>query len=206
MDKITVLIVDDHAIVRTGLATLLEAKGGVEVVGEADNGETAVREVLRLKPDIVVMDIMMPVKDGITATREILATMPETKILILTTSTVSTDLSAAQQAGALGLIAKSADNAALVHAIRTVAAGKAVISPEIADLIDMSQSLPGLTERQLEILAHVSRGLSNPDIATILGVSVITVKKHMESILMKLGAANRSEALTIALRLGILKI
>lgn len=185
---------------------MLEAKGGVEVVGEADNGETAVREVLRLKPDIVVMDIMMPVKDGITATREILATMPETKILILTTSTVSTDLSAAQQAGALGLIAKSADNAALVHAIRTVAAGKAVISPEIADLIDMSQSLPGLTERQLEILAHVSRGLSNPDIATILGVSVITVKKHMESILMKLGAANRSEALTIALRLGILKI
>ena len=206
MDKITLLIVDDHAIVRTGLAALLEAKGGFKVSGEADNGEAAVKETLRLEPDVVVMDLMMPVKDGITATREILAARPETKILILTTSTVPADLAQAREAGALGIVAKTSGNAALIDAVKAVAAGSVALSPEIAAAIDSCNALPDLTERQQNVLHYVSQGLSNPEIAKILGVSVITIKKHMESILAKLGAANRSEAITIAVRIGLLKV
>lgn len=206
MDKITLLIVDDHAIVRTGLAALLEAKGGFKVSGEADNGEAAVKETLRLEPDVVVMDLMMPVKDGITATREILAARPETKILILTTSTVPADLAQAREAGALGIVAKTSGNAALIDAVKAVAAGSVALSPEIAAAINSCNALPDLTERQQNVLHYVSQGLSNPEIAKILGVSVITIKKHMESILAKLGAANRSEAITIAVRIGLLKV
>ena len=206
MDKITLLIVDDHAIVRTGLAALLEAKGGFKVSGEADNGEAAVKETLRLKPDVVVMDLMMPVKDGITATREILAARPETKILILTTSTVPADLAQAREAGALGIVAKTSGNAALIDAVKAVAAGSVALSPEIAAAINSCNALPDLTERQQNVLHYVSQGLSNPEIAKTLGVSVITIKKHMESILAKLGAANRSEAITIAVRIGLLKV
>ena len=206
MDKITLLIVDDHAIVRTGLAALLEAKGGFKVSGEADNGEAAVKETLRLEPDVVVMDLMMPVKDGITATREILAARPETKILILTTSTVPADLAQAREAGALGIVAKTSGNAALIDAVKAVAAGSVALSPEIAAAINSCNALPDLTERQQNVLHYVSQGLSNPEIAKILGVSVITIKKHMESILVKLGAANRSEAITIAVRIGLLKV
>lgn len=206
MDKITLLIVDDHAIVRTGLAALLEAKGDFKVSGEADNGEAAVKETLRLEPDVVVMDLMMPVKDGITATREILAARPETKILILTTSTVPADLAQAREAGALGIVAKTSGNAALIDAVKAVAAGSVVLSPEIAAAINSCNALPDLTERQQNVLHYVSQGLSNPEIAKILGVSVITIKKHMESILAKLGAANRSEAITIAVRIGLLKL
>lgn len=206
MDKITLLIVDDHAIVRTGLAALLEAKGGFKVSGEADNGEAAVKETLRLEPDVVVMDLMMPVKDGITATREILAARPETKILILTTSTVPADLAQAREAGALGIVAKTSGNAALIDAVKAVAAGSVALSPEIAAAINSCNALPDLTERQQNVLHYVSQGLSNPEIAKILSVSVITIKKHMESILAKLGAANRSEAITIAVRIGLLKV
>ena len=206
MDKIKVLIVDDHAVVRTGLATLLEIRGGIEVVGEADNGETAVRKALKLKPDVVVMDIMMPVKDGVEATREIVAALPDTKVLILTTSTVSADISRALEAGALGAITKSADNATLVSAIRSVAAGKRIVSAAIQELIAGDPPLPEFTERQILILKYVSQGLSNPDIARLLGITVITVKKHMEVIFEKLGAFNRTEAVAIAQRKQLLKM
>lgn len=206
MDTISVLIVDDHAIVRTGLTTLLEAKGGIDVVGEADNGASAVKKALRLRPDVVIMDIMMPGLDGITATCEILSQLPGTKVLILTTSTVAADLALARRAGALGIVAKSADNADLIKAIRAVSAGKSVISEEIEELMNAGEQAPELTSRQAEILQLVSKGLSNPDIARIIGVSTITVKKHMESLLARLGAANRSEAISIAIRLGLLKV
>lgn len=200
MGKVTVLIADDHAIVRTGLATLLEAKGGIAVVGEAADGNAAVQEALRLKPDVVVMDVMMPVKDGIEATREIVAALPGTRVLILTTSTVAADITRAMQAGAFGAISKATDNDTLADAIKAVAAGRRTLSPDLSELIENDRSMPDLTERQLRILELVSQGLSNPEIAKALGVTVITIKKHMESILTKLDAANRSEAITIAMR------
>lgn len=205
MAQTTVLIADDHAIVRTGLALLLEAKGVAHVVGEADNGESAVRLACELKPDVVVMDIMMPGRDGIDATREIAAREPGTKVLVLTTSTVAADLAQALQAGAYGIVVKSDDTSALVAAIAAVARGERVLSPELANLVRANDAPPELTARQIAILSAVAKGFSYPDIAHALGVSVITVKKHMESVLAKLGAANRSEAVAIAVRARLLR-
>ena len=206
MDKIKVLIADDHAIVRTGLSMLLEAQGGFDVVGEAENGSDAVRLTLRLKPDVVVMDLMMPEMDGIAATREIKAKAADAKVLILTTSTVSDDLSRALDAGADGAIMKSAANAELVAAIRDIAAGKRTVSPEISRLISQDPPLPELTPRQKDILASMVRGLTNKDIARELGIRSDGVNQHIMAILEKLGAANRTEAVAIALRKHLLKI
>ena len=206
MDKIKVLIADDHAIVRTGLSMLLEAQGGFDVVGEVENGTDAVRLALRLKPDVVVMDLMMPEMDGIAATREIKAKAAGAKVLILTTSTVSDDLSRALNAGADGAIMKSAANAELVAAIRDIAAGKRTVSPEISRLISQDPPLPELTPRQKDILASMVRGLTNKDIARELGIRSDGVNQHIMAILEKLGAANRTEAVAIALRKHLLKI
>ena len=206
MDKIKVLIADDHAIVRTGLSMLLEAQGGFDVVGEAENGTDAVRLALRLKPDVVVMDLMMPEMDGIAATREIKAKAAEAKVLILTTSTVSDDLSRALNAGADGAIMKSAANAELIAAIRDIAAGKRTVSPEISRLISQDPPLPELTPRQKDILASMVRGLTNKDIAQELGIRSDGVNQHIMAILEKLGAANRTEAVAIALRKHLLKM
>ena len=206
MDKIRLLIADDHAVVRTGLATLLDSTGGIDVVGEAENGEIAVAKALKLKPDVVVMDILMPVKNGIVATREIKTALPKTKVLILTTSTVPAEISQALDAGACGAISKSANNDALVEAIKAIARGQRIISPEIADLLDDNSDSYDLTDRQLEIMRLVAKGLPNTDIASLTGVSPNTVKKHLEAIFKKLGAFNRSEAVAIALRENLLKI
>ena len=206
MDKIKVLIADDHAIVRTGLSMLLEAQGGFDVVGEAENGTDAVRLALRLKPDVVVMDLMMPEMDGIAATREIKAKAADAKVLILTTSTVSDDLSRALNAGADGAIMKSAANAELIAAIRDIAAGNRAVSPEISRLISQDPPLPELTPRQKDILGSMVRGLTNKDIARELGIRSDGVNQHIMAILEKLGAANRTEAVAIALRKHLLKM
>ena len=205
MDTIRVLIADDHAIVRTGLATLLEAKGGIEVVGEAETGDEAVRRTLRLRPDLVVMDLMMPETDGIEATRQIKAAAPETKVLILTTSTVSDDLSRALAAGADGVVIKSAATAELVTAIRAVAAGQTAVSDEVRELLSDDPPVPELTPRQRDILHSLVRGLTNRDIALELGISTDVVKQHVMALLDKIGAANRTEAVAIALRKNLLK-
>ena len=205
MDTIRVLIADDHAIVRTGLATLLEAKGGIEVVGEAETGDEAVRRTLRLRPDLVVMDLMMPETDGIEATRQIKAAAPETKVLILTTSTVSDDLSRALAAGADGAVIKSAATAELVTAIRAVAAGQTAVSDEVRELLSDDPPVPELTPRQRDILHSLVRGLTNRDIALELGISTDVVKQHVMALLDKIGAANRTEAVAIALRKNLLK-
>lgn len=206
MDKIKVLIADDHAIVRTGLSMLLEAQGGFDVVGEAENGTDAVHLTLRLKPDVVVMDLMMPEMNGIAATREIKAKAAGAKVLILTTSTVSDDLSRALNAGADGAIMKSAANNELIAAIRDIAAGNRAVSPEISRLISQDPPLPELTPRQKDILASMVRGLTNKDIARELGIRSDGVNQHIMAILEKLGAANRTEAVAIALRKHLLKM
>ena len=206
MDRIRVLIADDHAIVRMGLVALLESDDALEVVGEADDGAVAVRLTLKLKPDVVVMDLMMPEMDGIDATREIKAQSPGTKVLILTTSAVSDDLAHALEAGADGALTKATANAKLLTAIRTVADGRRVIAPEITKRIEQDPPAPELTDRQRTILGSITRGLTNADIARQLGIREDSVKEHLNTIFAKIGAANRAEAVAIALRKRLLKI
>ena len=205
MSAIKVLIADDHAIVRMGLSALLDAEDDIEVVGEADDGKAAVKAVLKLQPDVVVLDLMMPVMDGIAATREIKLKLPAVKVLILTTSTVSDDLAHAIDAGADGAITKSTANAKLLSAIRTVAAGRKFISPEVARLIATDPPAPSLTDRQRDILDGLARGLTNAEIANQLGIATDSVKEHINVVFSKLGAANRAEAVAIALRKQLLK-
>ncbi|MBR3957725.1 MAG: response regulator transcription factor [Kiritimatiellae bacterium] len=206
MDNIRVLIADDHAIVRTGLAALLDTEPGIEVVGEAADGAAAVKTALKLRPDVVIMDLMMPVMDGVEATGQIHAKLPETKVLLLTTSTVSDDLSKAIENGATGAITKSMDNDILVRTIREVAAGRSAIAKEIAKIISKDPPVPKLTDRQYEILKYVVKGLSNGEIARQFDIAEITVKNHITAIFTKLGASNRQEAVAIALRKQLLKM
>ncbi|MDY5597982.1 MAG: response regulator transcription factor [Kiritimatiellia bacterium] len=205
MKETTVLIADDHAIVRMGLAALLEPESGIRVIGEADDGDVAIRKTMRNKPDIVIMDIMMPVRDGISATQEIKSRLPHTRVLILTTSTVSDDLSRALEAGADGAITKSNANAQLLTAIRAIAAGKRWVSPEIEKQIATDPPVQKLTERQEQVLSSIVRGLTNADIAHQLGIREDSVKEHLNLIFSKIGAANRAEAVAIALRRHLLR-
>lgn len=205
MKETTVLIADDHAIVRMGLAALLEPESGIRVIGEADDGDEAIRKAIRNRPDIVIMDIMMPVRDGISATQEIKSRLPHTRVLILTTSTVSDDLSRALEAGADGAITKSNANAQLLTAIRAIAAGKRWVSPEIEKQIATDPPVQKLTERQEVILSSIVRGLTNADIAHQLGIREDSVKEHLNLIFSKIGAANRAEAVAIALRRHLLR-
>ena len=204
--KIRVLIADDHAILRTGLVALLDCEPDIEIVGEAADGAEAVRKAVELRPDVVVMDLLMPVLDGVGAIREIRRRQCACPILVLTTSTVSNDLASALSAGATGALPKSTANERIVAAIRDVAAGKTVVDREISKMIAQDPPVEELTDRQLEVLHSLTRGLSNTEIARQFGIAEITVKNHVSSILARLGAANRSEAVAIALRKQLLKI
>ena len=206
MQKLTVFLADDHAMVRMGLVSLLGTKKDLQVVGEAEDGEEAVRKVLDLKPDVVLMDLLMPKKDGVDATIEILSKLPDTKILLLTSAASSDVIAHALKVGAAGALLKSADFSALVAAIHTVASGGRVIDPEVRKLLREDPPLPELTSRQEEILALVTRGLTNADIARQFDIRESSVKEHVNQICTKLGAANRAEAVAIALRKHLLKI
>lgn len=205
MERTRVLIVDDHAIVRMGMVALVNAQPGMEVVGEAKNGELGVRAAVKLRPDVVVMDILMPVLDGVEATRRIRAALPEAKVLILTTSTAASELAAALEAGATGVIPKTTGNPALLAAIRAVAAGRRVVTSEIREIIANEEPKPNLTPHQLDILSSIVRGLTNADIALQFGISENTVRKAASAIFSKLGVANRTEAAAMALRNNLVK-
>ena len=206
MDKIRILIADDHAIVRMGLATLLGAQDGLEVVGEASNGEQAVTRALKLRPDVVVMDLVMPKKDGVAATAELREKLPTAKCLILTSFGTAEELQAALHAGAAGILLKSTANSKLVATIRKIAAGKTVIADDVEQLLAEEQPMPDLSPRQREILESITRGLSNAQIALQLDISAESVKTHMSKLFAKLGAATRAEAAAIALRKHLLKL
>ena len=206
MKPTTVLIADDHAVFRIGLSTLLGTEPGVKVVGEAEDGIQAITLTQRLKPDVVIMDIMMPEMDGIKATRKIKELNYGTKILILTTATTPDELQGALTSGADGALLKSAANGELLQIIRDVADGKQVISGEIKSLINDKTQITPLTTRQQEILNCVRDGLTNKGIANALNISPETVNEHLHAIFKKLGAANRSEAISIALRKHLLKL
>ena len=203
---IRVLIADDHLIVRMGLVTLLENSPGISVVGEAEDGNEAVRKALKSRPNVVIMDLMMPEKDGAAATAEIKSSAPEINILLLTTFASSDTIAKALSAGASGAVLKSTPKAKLIEAIRNVANGKQAIADDVKDILAEDPPAPELTARQTEILKSITLGLTNRDIALQLGICPTVVKEHLYAIFNKLGAANRAEAIAIALRKHLLKI
>ena len=203
--KVRVLIADDHSVVRMGLATLLGTAKNVEVAGEAVNGEDAVRKALKLRPDIVIMDLVMPKRDGAAATEEILAAAPETKVLILTTFGTSDDIARALRVDAMGAIMKSATNRELLAAVQSVAQGRRFVSAEVEGILANDPPIPELSQRQREILESIARGLTNKEIAAALDISLESVKSHVKVILEKLEASSRTEAATIAQRKNLLR-
>ena len=203
--KIRVLIADDHAMVRMGLVSLLSTETDIEVIGEADDGDVAVRKTLMLNPDVVVMDLLMPKKDGAAATAEIRKLRPHVKVLLLTSFGTADGVAHALAAGATGALMKNADFSELVASIRIVAAGGRAVSPEIEHFIEEDPPVQKLTPRQMDILASVVRGLTNDDIATQFSIQRSSVKDHLTAIFAKLGAANRSEAITITMRKHLLE-
>ena len=206
MSKLRILIADDHTLVRMGISALLMAQRDLTVVGQAKNGMEAVYEALRLKPDVVIMDLMMPVKDGAAATGEIRQALPDTQVLILTTYTTTDGISRALDNGAIGAVFKSDANDELLTAIHTVAEGRKFISPAIRRLFKSDPPADPLSPRQTDILKGIVDGKSNTDIARELGISPSVVRDHTSVIFEKLGVTNRTEAVATALRKHLLKI
>ena len=204
-DKIKVLIIDDHAILRMGLTALLNSKKDIEVVGDAASGAAGIRKAVKLKPDVVIVDLVMPDMDGVETTRQLLENDSNAKVMILTTFGTADGISHALEAGARGAVMKNVEFTELVAAIKTVAAGGRAVSPEIERILATEPPIPELSPRQAEILASLARGLSNVDIATQLGISLNMVKEHTSSLFAKLGVANRAEAVSLALRKHLVK-
>ena len=200
MAKTRILLADDHSLVRMGLASLINYQKDMEVVGEAEDGESAVEQAIKLKPDVVVMDIVMPKLNGASATQRILKEQPSAKVFILTSFGSSADLLKAVISGATGAFLKDSPNDDLIAAIRRVATGETVIHKAIQMQLGEAGSLLSLTPRQLEILQIASNGFSTDDIARQLNISQDGIKKHFASICEKLGASNRTEAVAIAMR------
>ena len=202
-EKITLLLVDDHSIVRIGLKALINYQKDMSVVGEAKNGEEAIRLVRKLQPDVVIMDLMMPKLNGADATKQILCEYPNTKIIILTSYGTSADLARAVANGAVGAQIKDAPPENLLAAIRSAVQGKTAYASELKPLL--MEPPPELTDLQLKMLGSVVRGLSNTEIATEFGLSLISTKRKLAAIFLALGAANRAEAAGIALQKQLLK-
>jgi two-component system, NarL family, response regulator LiaR len=207
---IRVLVVDDHAVVREGLRTFLELQEGIAVVGEAADGEEAVRQAEALRPDVIVMDLVMPRLDGVGAMRELRRRLPSARVIVLTSFVEDERLLPAIQAGAAGYLLKNVAPAELARAVRAAHAGEALIDPLVAArLVDAIAQPPGepaperLTAREQEVLALIARGFSNKRIARELGIAEKTVKTHVGHVLAKLGVADRTQAAVHAVRAGL---
>jgi DNA-binding NarL/FixJ family response regulator len=214
---IRVLVVDDQALFREGVVTLLSAHADVEVVGEAENGRQALEAVARLRPAVVLMDLRMPVLDGVAATREIVQLHSESRVIVLTTFDDDDELFDALRAGAAGYLLKDVSSEKLAEAIRVAARGESFLQPSIASkvLAELNRRparptradralLEPLSERELEVLRHLARGASNREIAERVYLAEGTVKNYVSSILGKLGAPDRTAAALRARDLGIL--
>lgn len=202
---IKVILVDDHNVVRSGLSTFLKAFDDLELVGEARNGLEALDLCLRKKPDVVLMDLMMPEMDGIEATRKILSDNPEIKIIAMTSFEEEALVHGVLSAGAISYLIKNVTSDELVKAIRDAASGKSTLSPEAAKVLIQTtrpakQQIFDLTEREQEVLNLVVQGQSNQNIAELLFISLATVKAHISNILSKLQVSSRSEAIAFAIR------
>ena len=218
-DPIRVLIVDDHALFRRGLQMVLEGEEDIDVVGEASNGSEAVKKAEDSTPDVVLMDVRMPKRSGIEATRAIKDTLPSTRILMLTISDEEADLYEAIKAGASGYLLKEISIDEVANAVRQVNQGQSLISPSMASKLltefatmvkrrDERTQMPGprLTDRELQVLRLVAKGLNNKDIGDELFISENTVKNHVRNILEKLHLHSRMEAVVYAVREKLLDI
>jgi DNA-binding NarL/FixJ family response regulator len=207
---IRVLVVDDHAVVREGLRTFLELQDGIAVIGEAADGEDAVRQAEALKPDVIVMDLVMPRLDGVGAMRELRRRLPSARVIVLTSFVEDERLLPAIQAGAADYLLKNVAPPELARAVRAAHAGEAMIDPVVAArLVDAIAQPPGepaaerLTAREQEVLALIARGYSNKRIALDLGIAEKTVKTHVGHVLAKLGVSDRTQAAVHAVRTGL---
>ena len=213
--EITVLVVDDHTVVRRGLVALLATEPGIRVVGEAGNGLEAVERAEALRPQVVLMDLVMPGMDGVEATSRILARHPDIQVLVLTSFGSDAKLFPAVRAGAVGYLLKDTTPEELVRAIRRTAAGESPLNPGVARRLlrelahEAEREMPqgeALSPRETEVLRLLARGLGNLAIGERLFISEATVRTHVSSILAKLGVANRTQAALYALRQGLASI
>ena len=206
-DKITVLLVDDHALVRRGFRRMLDDDDVLEVVGEASNGAEAVQLAAKLKPEVIVMDCQLPEMNGLEATRKILAAQPETAILMLSMHSEDTLVRQALEAGARGYVLKNAMELDLARAIKEVAAGKSVLDPQVKQAEALKgERGAGLTARELEILQYIVAGKSNKEIASDLNLSVNTVSVHRANIMDRLGIHKTAELVVYAIRNGLVNL
>jgi DNA-binding NarL/FixJ family response regulator len=206
---IRILIADDHPVVRSGLRALLASQSDFEVVSEAENGAAALALFTSHAPDVILMDLQMPVLDGLTAIRQIHARQPDVKILVLTTYDTDSDIMPALEAGATGYLLKDAPPEELFRAVRSAARGEVILAPSVAEKMTrrlMTTSNNALSMREIEVLELASRGSSNKDIADKLHITEATVKSHFVHIFNKLGAADRTSAVTIALKQKIIRL
>jgi two-component system, NarL family, response regulator LiaR len=204
---IRILIADDHSVVRQGLRMFLALDGELEVVGEAANGAEAVERSRALRPDVVLMDLLMPVMDGIAATTAIRGELPDTEVVALTSVLEDASVVGAVRAGAIGYLLKDTQGDELCRAIKAAAAGQVQLAPQAAARLMREVRAPdspeALTDRETEVLLLVARGKANKEIAAALGIGEQTVKSHVSSILAKLGVQSRTQAALHAARIGL---
>ena len=203
-EKIKLMLVDDHLVVRMGIASILSFDPDFEVVGQADSGAEALSMVQTLEPDVVIMDLMMPDMDGVEATRQIHAVRPDVRILVLTSFGTSVEVHHAIEAGATGALVKTSTQDEICSAVRQVFNGQRVLSPEIKNTLKCADDDATISEQQKEILRLVANGYSNKEIASILDIGTNCVKYHLKVIFANLGASTRAEATSIALRRRLL--
>ncbi|MFW5943508.1 MAG: response regulator [bacterium] len=209
-ERITVLVVDDHAIVREGLCTLLAEVPDVAVVGEARDGQEAITKALHHRPDVILMDLVMPEMDGITATKQIREQAPSCQVVVLTSFSEDRRVPNAIQAGAVGYLMKDVLKAELLRAIRAAAAGEPALHPEAQRQLMRRVATPEepdlletLTEREMEVLALIAQGRSNREIADALSLTEGTVKGYVSAVLSKLQVADRTQAALYAVKRGV---
>ncbi len=203
---IRVLCVDDHSLVRKGLASILANEADMKLVGEAENGEEALAMFREHQPDVTLMDLRMPKLDGIEATRKIRNEFPDARIIALTSYDGDQEIYRALEAGVRGYLLKEMVHEEVLNAIRSVHTGKRLMPPEVASRLTEYFPHSALTPREIEVLALVAKGLANKQIAAQLGTAAGTIKMHVQNILEKLGASDRTHAVTIGVQRGIIRL
>jgi two-component system NarL family response regulator len=204
--KIRVMVIEDHQMVRQGLVALLAMQDDLEVVAEAGDGESALAIFHQRRPDVTLVDLRLPGRDGVDVIRALRAESPRSRFLVLTTYDGENDVSHALQAGASGYLLKGASATALTDAIRTIHAGRRYVPIELAERVLPRPTADTLTDREVEVLHRIAQGMGNRDIGADLGISERTVKGHVNNLLSKLGVTDRTKALVVAIRRGLVRV